>query len=279
MARGKLGSVSEMEPEAPSPLAEMVTLRKRDWDEYQDYVRRLEIEVEESRPRLAEYEERERAQEAQQEADAARKGAPSWAMARPDQKFRFRVRWDVLGVIAVNALLFVGNLYMLSQTVPLVPHGLVIVGVLVFGLIALIVITRSTFTRSVVPGAVMTLILILATVITQGMYQGKVSAAPDEYVVTVTTPKGGYPPYTLTILDGAGAEKQRVEQSGIEAYYRVLPSEVVPSDTILVQTEAENATCAIQLDGTKLIEATYVAPGPLECRYTVLEPAPVAPAP
>ena len=151
----------------------MVTLRKRDWDEYREYVGRLEAEVQASRPRLAAYEEAEREREAQ-DAEASRKRAPSWAVGRPDQKFRFRMRWDVLGVIAVNALLFVWNLYMLSQTVPLVPHGLVIVGVLVFGLLALIVITRSTFTKSVIPGAVMTLILILATVITQGMYQGKI---------------------------------------------------------------------------------------------------------
>lgn len=256
----------------------MVTLRKRDWDEYRDYVSRLEAEVQTSRPRLAAYEQAEVEREAQ-EAEASRKRAPAWAVGRPDQKFRFKLRWDVLGVIAVNALLFVWNLYMLSQTVPLVPHGLVIVGVLVFGLLALIVITRSTFTKSVIPGAVMTLILILATVITQGMYQGKISADSDEYVITVTTPKGGYPPYTLSILDPSGAEKQRVEQSGIEAYYRVLPSEVDPQDTIVVQTTAENSTCAIQLDGTKLLEATYVAPGPLECRYTVLEEAPAVPAP
>ena len=251
-----------------------MTLRKQDWDEYREYVRRLEAEVQTSRSR--EVVERERSSPRLQ---TDRRHVPSWAVGLPDKKLQFRVRWDVLGVIVVNAMFFAWNLYMLSQTVPLVPHGLVIAGVLVFGLVALIVITRGTFTKSVIPGAVMTLVLILMTVITQGMYHGKISADPDEYVITVTTPKGGYPPYTLTILDESGAEKQRLEQQGIEAYYRVLPSEVGPQDTILVQTEAEDSTCAIQLDGTKLLEATYVAPGPLECRYLVPGNAPAASAP
>jgi hypothetical protein len=269
-----------MDTDAPAPLAEMVTLRKNDWDEYRDYVKRLEAEVATSRPRIAEFEEAEREREAAREAaEAERRRAPSWVVGRPDKKFRFKFPWEVIGVIAVNTMLFVWNLYMLSQTVPLVPHGLIIVGVLVFGLIALIVIMRNTFTKSVVPGAVMTLILILATVVTQGMYQGKISADPDEYVITVTTPRGGLPSYTLTILDSAGKEKQHIDQQGIEAYYRVLPTEVAPQDTILVQTTAEDATCAIQLDGTKLLEATYVAPGPLECRYTVPVPVTEPPAP
>jgi hypothetical protein len=251
----------------------MVTLRKSDWDEYKEYVAGLELEVQNSRMRIQAYETTER------EEQERKKLAPAWVKAAPARKRKWKFPWEVMGILAVNILLFVANVYMLSQTVPLVPHGLVIVGVLVFGLIALIVITRGTFTKSVIPGTVMTLLLIVATVVTQGLYDGKISADPDEYVVQVTTPKGGLPPYTLTILDETGTEKQRVEHTGIEAYYRVLPSEVEPQDTIVIQTSAPDSTCSVQLDGKKLLEAAYTAPGPLECRYTVLEAAPATPTP
>lgn len=265
--------MSQLETDTPSPVEEVITLRKSEWDDYKAYVSSVEreligktaaVEAFERTKREDEERKRKQAEQAAKAKSAIAKKKPLW----------LRMPWEVFAVLVLCAMFFVWNFYMLTQNVPLIPHGFLVLGVLVFSLISLIVVARGAFTKSVVPGAIMTLICIIATVATQQMYFGKISAGPGEYVIQVTDKNGGLVPWELSILDENGVEKHRSQHNAFEAYYRVLPTEVGTRDTIVVISEAKNGKCSIQLDTVKVVEAGYAAPGPLECRYIVPEPVP-----
>lgn len=271
---GKLVRVSQLETDTPSPVEEVVTLRKSEWDDYKKYVSAIETDLSTKSALLTAFQNAESDAEERKRKQAEAAVASKVAEAAKRKPFFLRIPWEVLAVLVLCAMFFVWNFYMLTQNVPLIPHGFLVLGVLIFSLISLIVVARGAFTKSVVPGAVMTLICIIATVVTQQMYFGKISAGPGEYVIQVTDKNGGLVPWELSILDENGEVQHQSQHNAFEAYYRVLPTEVGTRDTIVVTSNSTDGKCSIQLDNVKVVEAGYAAPGPLECRYIVPEPVP-----
>lgn len=266
--------MSQLETDTPSPVEAVITLRKSEWDEYKDYVSGIERELTAKRATVEAFQNAERDAEARKRAQAKAEAAQTAAVAAKRKPLFMRMPWEVLAVLVLCGMFFVWNFYMLTQNVPLVPHGFIVLGVLILSLISLVVITRGAFTRSVIPGAVLTLICIIATVVTQQMYYGKISAEPGEYVIQVHNSDGGLVPWNLTVVDDEGNQKIGTFHNAFEAYVIVTPSMVSPGDTIVVQSTVADSNCNIQLDSMKVVEAGYAAPGPLECRYIVPEPIP-----